>query len=117
MSIEKRILLFYVMPIIAILLYPPSTLLKGAGLLVFVVLVFVALGYLVWIGKSPALTMSIFLQGLNVVVRLMMFFSNAVKQGKSADILYIIFSLAGTILSVYLILRLDRADVRVHMVS
>ena len=117
MSIEKRILLFFVLPIIAILAYPPAMLQKGIGLLFFVVLVFAALGYLVWIGKSAALTMTIFLQGLNVIIRLMMFFSNAVKEGQTANIIYIIFSLGGIILSLYLMLRLDRGDVRIRMVA
>jgi hypothetical protein len=117
MSKEKRILLFFVLPTIAILAYPPAMLQKGIGLLIFVALVFVALGYLVWIGKSAALTMTIFLQGLNVIVRLMMFFSTAVKAGQGANISYIIFSLAGTILSLYLLLRLDRGDVRIRMVG
>ncbi len=117
MSKEKRILLFFILPIVAILAYPPATLLKGIGVLFFVVLIFAGLGYLVWIGKSLALTMLIFLQGLNVIIRLMMFFSNAVKAGQTADIAYIFFSLAGIILSLYLMLRLDRGDVRIRMVS
>jgi hypothetical protein len=63
-------------------------------------------------GRSLALTLSIFIQGLNVIIRLMMFFSQAKPENGPWDVPYIIASLVGIALSTYLMFRLDRGDVR-----
>jgi hypothetical protein len=117
MNNTQRILLFFVLPIIAPLLYPPA-LLQVGGLLVigFEVILFLALGFALLRGSSTALTLSIFLQGLNVIVRLMMFFPHATTQAGTWDIAYVITSLLSMGISTYILLRLDRIDVRTQMV-
>lgn len=116
MTTLKRILLFFVLPIIAILLFPPQTLLSGLPVIGVVVLLFIGLGILLWRGRSTILTLSIFLQGLNVIIRLMMFYSNIIKVGQF-DPLYGITNILGLGLSMYLLLRLDHVDVRSTMVT
>jgi hypothetical protein len=84
----------------------------------FVIVLFSVLGFLLIRGRSTILTLCIFLQGLNVIMRLMMFFPNAVEKGTAIyDWPYIVTSLFGLIISFYLVLRLDQSDVRVLMVS
>jgi surface polysaccharide O-acyltransferase-like enzyme len=67
-------------------------------------------------GQSTALTLGIFVQGLNVIIRLMMLFPNLSKLGVY-DIPWLITSLLSIGLSIYLVLRLDRTDVRVTLVT
>ena len=111
-----RVLLFFVLPILAMLLYPPSTLLDAAAVLVVAIALFIGLGIFLWQGRSLALTFSIFMQGVNVIVRLMMFFSNSFTPEGAVNAVYLITCLTGIILSIWLLLRLDRQDVRLTMV-
>ncbi len=116
MQTSKRILLFFVLPVIAPLLYPPSWM-GGQIWIGFVLaaLLFIALGFALARGRSTALTLSIFLQGLNVIVRLMMFFSHSAPSAGAVDIPFIVASLLSIGLSTYVLLRLDKVDVRVLM--
>jgi hypothetical protein len=66
-------------------------------------------------GRAWALTLSIFSQGFNVIVRVMMFFSHAVLlvgDQRNPDIAWIITALLAIGMSTWFLLRLDRTDVR-----
>ncbi len=112
----ERILYFFLLPILAVLLYPPSTFASGLGVLIFAILFFIALGVFIMRGRELALTFAIFLQGMNVIIRIMMFWNGAVNRTGAVDALYIITTILGIILSVWLLLRLDRQDIRVQMI-
>jgi len=112
-----RLLLFIVLPMLAVLSYPPQALSSGL-VLIMVVLAFIAfVGISVWRGKSLALTFMIFLQGMNVIIRLMMLFSTTVDKSGQFNFAFLITGLFGLLLSMYLLLRLDQGDVRVLMVD
>ena len=113
----NRILLFFVLPLLATLLYPPSWLGNGIGVVIFGVVFFAALAFFLWRGYSRALTLMIFIQGINVIARMMMFFSNAKPPDSPLDMAYAITNLLGLALSTYLLLRLDKPDVRVQMIA
>jgi hypothetical protein len=117
MKPSQRLLLFIILPIIAILFFPPETLLSGLGVILVALAAFVLLGVMEWRGVTWALVLSIFIQGVNVIVRLMLFLRHAVPVAEQPpDILFIITSLVSIALSLWLMLRLDRVDVRVTMV-
>lgn len=113
----KKLLLFILLPTIAPLLYPPGALLGGLPVIAFGILVFLLLGILLLRGRSYALTLTIFIQGVNVIVRLMMFFPHAQFASGQIDYVYIIASSLSIALSTYILLRLDRVDVRRQMVA
>jgi hypothetical protein len=121
MKTNMRVLLFFVLPIIAPLLYPPALLLGALPAVAVAVVVLGLIGFLVWRGRSLALTFSIFLQGFNVIIRMMMFFSQSVARtstgGALVDWPYLILALVSIGTSLWLLLRLDRMDVRAQMVS
>jgi membrane associated rhomboid family serine protease len=115
-----RLLLFFVLPLVAVLSYPPDIFLSnptGAYLLILVAVVFALLAYMLYRGSSRALTLSIFIQGLNVIIRIMMFFPHSVSRAGTFDWTYMTFSIIGLALSSYLMLRLDRPDIRARLVS
>ncbi len=120
MTTLQKILLFVVLPFLAPLILPPRFYGPGGGPILFLGAVVgvscLLLSPFLWRGRSTALTLAIFLQGLNVIMRLMMFFPNLSKQGVY-DIPWLITSLLSMGLSMYLVLRLDRTDVRVTMVT
>jgi hypothetical protein len=115
MTITKRVLLFLVLPMIAVLSFPPSTLVDAAEVIAFAVGFFLLIGFLLWRGRSLALTFAIFLQGMNVIIRLMLFFAHAVPRTGVLDVPFAVTMLIGLGLSLYLTLRLDRTDVRTLM--
>jgi hypothetical protein len=111
----QRILIFFVLPAIAPLLYPPD-IIGGAWIaIVLDIILFAALGFALTRGRLTALTLSIFLQGLNVIVRLMMFFPNAATPDGTWLTANIVTSLLSIGISTYLVLRLDRVDIRSKM--
>lgn len=116
MTTLQKILIFFVLPFIAPLLYPPELISSAWIAFVLAAVLFGALGILLMRGNSTALTLSIFLQGINCIIRLMMFLPNAGTSGQ-INLAWIIASVLSIALSAYLVLRLDRTDVRVTMVT
>lgn len=117
MSTFQRILFFFVIPIVSPLLLPPRMLAGGFLGIIAEVILFGALGFFLLRGNSTALTLCIFLQGLNVIIRLMMMFSHMTFPDGSFDFIYTFTSVISIALSLYLVLRLDRVDVRTQMVN
>ncbi len=117
MKLNNRILLFYVLPTLAPLILPPQTLLGGIGAVLVAAAILLASGYFVQRGKSLALTFLIFLQGLNFIVKLMMFFSTSVSEKGIANPTFAITALLSMGLSLYLLFRLDQVDIRAQLKS
>ncbi len=117
MTTIQRVMFFFVLPMIAVILYPPETLISGWIMLPIVLVLFGLFGYLLLRGNSTILTLSIFLQGMNVIIRLMMLFPHTIRLGGGIDFMYVATNVLGIILSLYLLLRLDRIDVRATMVT
>jgi len=120
MKTYTRILLFFVLPLVAPLLYPPDVVLGALPAVITAAVVFVLIGILMWQGRSLALSFSIFLQGFNVIIRIMMFLSNAVPRNASGavhvDVTYIVVSVLSIAISLWVLLRLDRVDVHAQMI-
>lgn len=116
MTTLQKILMFFVLPFIAPLIYPYD--LIGTPWIAFILaaVLFGLLGTLLLRGNSTALTLSIFLQGINAIIRLMMFLPGA-GTALNINLPWIITGLLSIALSTYLVLRLDRTDVRVTMVT
>jgi hypothetical protein len=118
MNQTQKILLFFILPMLATLLLPPQYFAGSAAALVVVFLVLMGLlGYLLLRGRSAALSLMIFILGFNVIVRLMMFFPRFSDSGGNINVLFTVTSILSIALSTYLLLRLDRVDVRVQMVK
>jgi hypothetical protein len=117
MKINNRILLFFVLPTLAPLILPPQTLLSGIGVVVVTAAFLLASGYFVYRGEPQALTLVIFLQGLNVVIKMMLFFSTSVSEKGVADTVFAVTALLSIGLSLYLLFRLDSADIRSQLKS
>jgi len=101
---------------LAPLLFPPSLLAAGYLVVLFAAVLFIIIGVFLLRGSSQMLTLAIFLQGLNAIIRIMMFFPHATFIDGSADVIYIITSILSISLSIYLVLRLDKVDIRTRMV-
>jgi hypothetical protein len=117
MTKVQRFLLFILLPMIAVLSFPPAALRAAVAVIPFAVGFFLLIGIFLWRGRSLALTFAIFLQGMNVIIRIMLFFANAIPKSGVLDVPFSITMLIGLGLSLYLTLRLDRNDVRSLMTT
>jgi hypothetical protein len=120
MSKQLKLALIFFLQFIPIILYPPATLKGGLVVILVVVAGMLAMSYFLLRGRSWALKMSIFLQGFNVIIRLMMGFAHAMKPenlGGGADVPLIITSILGIIISAWFLLRLDQPDVHATIVA
>jgi len=121
MSNRRELLLIYLFQIVPLLIFPPETLKAGIIVVGILVVVFALLGYGLWRGRNWALSLSLTLQGFNVIIRLLMLFPNALMRtsggGFVYDLAYIALSVVSIALSSFFLLRLDRPDVRSTIVA
>jgi hypothetical protein len=117
MSTRQRLLLLCIIQIFPLLIYDPASLRQAAPIIGIVALMFLVLAYGLWRGRLWALTLSILLQGFNIIVRLMMFFPNSWNPAGEFDAPYFIANLIAIGLSTWLLLRFDRQDVRALMTA
>jgi len=116
MSQFNKILFFFLLPILGILFYDPATLVKAPVLIVIVVAFFAIIGALLLRGYATVLTFAIFLNGMNVIVRLLMLVSNAFTDKGVFQPGFTIFTFLGLAISFFLMLRLDKVDIRKTMI-
>lgn len=111
----ERVLYFFILPIISVLFYPPDLLLGGLVVIPVVIATFILLGIILWRGNLTMLTFCAFIQGLNVITRIMMFFPHTVSKNGTVDVVYMITNIISIILSVYILLRYDDNKFRLQM--
>ena len=110
-------MLFCFLPIIGMLSYPLSYITEGFIGMVIVAAFILGLGMFVWRGSARALTFAIFLNGMNVIVRLMMLLSTVISKQGIINVQFGIAGMLGLIISFYIMLRLDQTDVRKYIES
>jgi hypothetical protein len=100
-----------------ILLYPVPMLQSAPIAFALIFLAFAGLGFLALRGRAWAFTLSIFCQGMNVIVRLMMVWPNAMTDEGALNPAFVLAMLAGIIVSTWLLFRMDRPDVRKALIA
>jgi hypothetical protein len=116
METFKKVLFFFILPIVGVMFYQPSTLGSAFSILWVALVIFVVMGLLLWYGYSKALTFMIFINGMNVIVRLMMLLSTSFSEEGVFNLSFFAFGMIGAAISFFLVLRLDKVDIRQHMV-
>jgi hypothetical protein len=115
MSTINKLLFFILLPLIGLLSFPPDFYAQGIVVLGVVAALIIVLGMIIWRGSQRALTFAIFLNGMNVIVRLMMLLSTVVNKQGQVNLPFGITGLLGLAVSFYLMLRLDQTDVRKYV--
>lgn len=108
----KPLIPVIVIQFLPLLIIPPDLLFSLNGIIVAVILVllFIGLGSAILRKKIWALNLSIFLHGLNIMVRLMMVFPNAMNADGVWNFPFILTSIVSIALSTWFLLRLDKPD-------
>jgi len=115
-SLKRNAPLLLLQPL-PLLLFPPALLADALPLIAIVVAVMWGLGWMVWRRRTWALTLSIFIQGLNVIIRVMMLLSNAVDASGNVNLGFIVTSVLAIVLSWLFLYRLDNQDLRAAMAT
>lgn len=116
MSLINKLLFFFILPILGFLFYDPAILGKALVLIAIVTAFFVMVGLLLMRGYSTILTFAIFLNGMNVIVRLLMLVSTTFTKNGVFQPGFAIFTFSGLAISFFLMLRLDKVDIRKTMI-
>jgi hypothetical protein len=115
-SLKRNAPLLLLQPL-PLLLFPPALLAEALPLIAITVAVMWGLSWMVWRKRAWALTLSIFIQGLNVIIRVMMLLSNAVSASGDVNLGFIVTSVLAIVLSWLFLLRLDNQDLRAAMAA
>ena len=116
-SLKRNVPLLILQPL-PLLLFPPALFTPDAlPLIAIVVALMWGLSWMVWRRRTWALTLSIFIQGLNVIARLMMLLSNAVSSSGDVNLVFIVTSVLAIVVSWLFLLRLDNQDLRAAMAT
>jgi hypothetical protein len=115
-SLKRNVPLLLLQPL-PLLLFPPMLLTDALPLIAIVLVIMWGLSWMVWRKRAWALTLSIFIQGLNVIIRLMMLLSNAVSTSGTYDIPFIVASVLAIVVSWLFLYRLDNQDMRAAMAA
>ncbi|HLF28127.1 MAG TPA: hypothetical protein VJG32_17490 [Anaerolineae bacterium] len=116
----KRAAPFLFLQFVPLLIYPPALLGAGLPIVGIVIVALVGLGFMVWRAQAWALNLSLFLQGFNVIIRVMMLFPHALNppaDGGGVDVLFVVASLLAIGLSWLFLYQFDRADLRAAMTT
>ncbi len=117
---QRRQAALFFLQLIPLLIFPPSILADGLLAVGVVAVAILALGIMLLRRRAWALTMSIFIQGLNIVVRLMILFPHALlsgSAGKGVDVAFVVSSVLSIAISGWFLLRLDRPDIRMAITA
>ncbi len=110
---KKFLIPIILLQIIPIIIFPLETITAGISVFGIVFLIYALLGFGLWRGRNWALSMSIFLQGFNIIIRMMMLFPHAVDVKNSGwDISYILMAIISMAISGWFLVRLDKPDIR-----
>jgi hypothetical protein len=115
-SVKRNAPLLLLQPL-PLLLFPPALLTGALPLIAVVLVVMWGLSWMVWRKRAWALTLSIFIQGLNVIIRLMMLLSNAVNANGNYAIAFIVTSVLAIAVSWLFLYRLDNQNLRAAMAA
>jgi hypothetical protein len=115
-SLKRNAPLLVLQPL-PLLLFPPALLAEALPLIAIVVAVMWGLSWMVWRKRAWALTLSIFIQGLNVIIRVMMLLSNAVSASGDVNLGFLVTSVLAIVLSWLFLYRLDNQDLRAAMAA
>jgi hypothetical protein len=115
MSVFQKVMFFFLLPAIGVVLYPPSVIGSAYSAIGVVFLFFLVLAAILWRGRSKALTFMIFVNGMNVIVRIMMLLSTTVNSAGVINTPFLLYGIAGGAISFYMMMRLDKVDVRQTM--
>lgn len=112
-----------VITLVAVAQFVPLVLLPWplrAGSAVFIAvlaLLSALLGWALLRRKHWSITLTIFVQGMNVIVRIITFFANVYSESRGLDVAFLLTSVSSVVLSVVLLSAIDRSEIRLQFGS
>jgi|YNPNPStandDraft_1061719.scaffolds.fasta_scaffold12798_5 hypothetical protein len=114
---DKFIWAIAILQFIPTLMFPPAVLFSAKiTVLILPVLLFGLLGWGLVRRRPWALTMSIFVQGFNVIIRVLMLLPRVVVAGK-LDVAWLVSSILAIIVSIAFLLLLEKPEVQIAITA
>jgi hypothetical protein len=111
---SRLISLVVVLQFVALVLFPWPFRVSSGVFIATLVLLSALLGWALYRRKPWGITLTIFVQGMNVIVRVITFFANVYTEGEGLDIAFLLTYIASVALSVFLLSSIDRSEVRLE---
>ena len=111
-SQSRTILFVAIAQFVPLVLFPWGPSVGSAVAIVVLLALSVFLGWVLLRRKAWGVTLTIFVQGLNVVVRLITLFANVFDEASGVNVGLLITYVASAALSLYLLSTIDRPEVR-----
>jgi hypothetical protein len=99
---------------VALVLFPWPLRVSSVVFIAALVLLSVLLGWALYRRKPWGITLTIFVQGMNVIVRVITFFANVYTESEGLDIALLLTYVASVALSIVLLSSIDRPEVRLE---
>ncbi|MDH7488332.1 MAG: hypothetical protein QHH80_02350 [Anaerolineae bacterium] len=114
---DKLIWAIAILQFIPTLMFPPAVLTSARiTVLALPILLFAFLGWGLVRRRPWALTLSVFVQGFNVIVRVLMLLPRVVVAGK-LDVAWLVASILAVILSLVFLFLLEKPDVQIAITA
>jgi len=108
------ITLVAVAQVVPLVLFPWPLRASSAVFIFILALLSALLGWALYRRKRWGITLTIFVQGMNVIVRIITFFGNVYRPGEGVDIALLLTYIASVVLSVVLLSSIDRPEIRLQ---
>lgn len=114
---DKFIWAIAVLQFIPTLMFPPAVLASAKiTVLALPLVLFALLGWGLVRRRPWALTMSVFVQGFNVIIRVLMLLPRVVTNGR-VDVAWLVFSILAVALSLVFLFLLEKPDVQIAITA
>jgi hypothetical protein len=114
---SRLITLVAVAQFVPLVLFPWPLRASSAVFIAVLVLLSALLGWALYQRKHWGITLTIFVQGINVIVRIITFFGNVYSESGGLDVALLLTYVASVALSVALLSSIDRPEIRLQFES
>jgi len=114
---SRLITLVAVAQFVPLVLFPWPLRASSAAFIAVIALLSGLLGWALYRRKHWGITLTIFVQGMNVIVRILTFFGNVYGTDEGVDVAFLLTYIASVALSVVLLSSIDRPEVRLQFES
>lgn len=116
-SHSRQIMIVAFAQFVPLVLFPWQLTVGSIVALVALIALSAFLGWLLWRRKPWAITLTIFCQGLNVIVRLITLWANVYDEARGFDVPLLLTYVISVVLSVIILSYIDRPEVRLRFGS
>lgn len=114
---SRLITLVAVAQVVPLVLFPWPPSMSSVVFIAILALLAALLGWMLHRRKPWGVTLTIFVQGMNVIVRIITFFANVYTENGGLDVAFLLAYIVSIALSIVLLSSIDRPEIRLEFGS